>query len=203
MLSDGGTDIGVDTDHDGLCDRTEPSYHTDVADPDTDGDGYPDGVEVIDGDDPLAPTEPLRERVVFLSEDRDATAVLTVTQAVRAAGESYTGAFQTLTTRDLFGRDASAFFVGAAATLANPPESVFAIEGEQFIGVMGRTLLVFDVSFAFGAELPRSCASAYPFRYNIKRQDGRLVATTRYTLVVLPPGQTPAGAAWCELSRCF
>lgn len=203
MRTDGGTDIGVDTDRDGLCDRTEASYYTDPADPDTDDDGYPDGVEVIDGDDPLAPAEPLRERVVFLTESADATAMLTVTQAVRGAGESYTGAFQTLRTPDLYGREAAAFFVKALATLANPPDNVIAIDGEQFIGVMGRTLLVFDLSFAFGSELPRSCASAYPFRYNIKRQDGRLVSTTRYTLVVLPPGQTPASAPWCELAGCF
>jgi len=201
--TDANSGIGVDTDQDGLCDRTEPSYRTDPGDPDSDDDGYPDGIEVIDGDDPLVPSEPIRERVVFLTEDADATAGLTVTQAVRGAGESYTGAFQTLTTRDAFGRDASAFYDKALATLANPPDNVIAIDGEQFIGVTGRTLLVFDVSFAFGVELPRSCASAYPFRYNIKRQDGRFVSTTRYTLVVLPPGQTPASAAWCQLSACF
>ena len=201
--SDAGSDIGVDTDQDGLCDRTEPTYHTDPNDPDTDGDGYPDGIEVLDGDDPLAPSEPLRDRVVFLTESADATATLTVTLAVRGAGESYTGAFQSLRTRDAFGRQAAAFFVKAVATLANPPDNVIAIDGEQFIAVTGRTLLVYDLSFAFGAELPRSCASAYSFRYNIKRQDGRLVSTTRYTLVVLPPGATPVSAPWCQLAMCY
>lgn len=202
-LADASSDVGLDSDGDGLCDRTEPSYHTDPANPDSDADGYPDGVEVIDGDDPLAPAEPLRERVVFLTENADATATFTVTLAVRGEGESYTGAFQSLRTRDAFGREAGAFFEKALATIANPPDNVIAIDGEQFIAVTGRTLLVFELSFAFGDELPRSCAAAYPFRYNIKRQDGRLVSTVRYTLVVLPPGQTPSSAAWCQLSACF
>jgi len=200
---DAPSDIGLDTDQDGLCDRTEPSYHTDPLNPDSDGDGYPDGTEVIDGDDPSLPSEPIRDRIVFLTEAPDATATLTITQAVRAAGESYTGAFQSLTTRDAYGRQAGDLFVSASATVATPPDNVIAIDGEQFIGVNGRTLLVYELSFAFGDQIPRDCAAAYPFRYNIKRQDGRLVATTRYTLVVLPPGATPASAPWCVLAGCF
>ena len=44
----------VDTDLDGLTDQAEIQiYHTDPKNPDTDGDGYYDGAEVLAGTDPL------------------------------------------------------------------------------------------------------------------------------------------------------
>ena len=43
----------VDTDNDGLSDRMELNFHTDLNNPDTDGDGYKDGDEVKNGYDPL------------------------------------------------------------------------------------------------------------------------------------------------------
>lgn len=47
-------EIIVDSDLDGLTDKGEDQiYHTDPGNPDTDGDGYLDGVEVISGTDPL------------------------------------------------------------------------------------------------------------------------------------------------------
>jgi methionine sulfoxide reductase heme-binding subunit len=47
-------EIVVDSDLDGLTDKGEEQiYHTDPGNPDTDGDGYLDGVEVISGTDPL------------------------------------------------------------------------------------------------------------------------------------------------------
>lgn len=42
----------VDSDEDGLTDEEEAVYGTDLADPDTDGDGYTDGGEVAAGYDP-------------------------------------------------------------------------------------------------------------------------------------------------------
>ena len=44
-----------DSDLDGLTDDMEDHYGTDINNPDTDGDGYPDGDEVDNGYDPLVP----------------------------------------------------------------------------------------------------------------------------------------------------
>jgi hypothetical protein len=44
-----------DSDHDGLADIDEPIYSTDITNPDTDGDGLVDGLEVALGSDPLDP----------------------------------------------------------------------------------------------------------------------------------------------------
>jgi hypothetical protein len=43
----------VDTDGDGLSDRMELNFHTDITDPDTDHDGFTDGNEIKNGYDPL------------------------------------------------------------------------------------------------------------------------------------------------------
>jgi len=42
-----------DYDNDGLSDRMELNFHTDLTNPDTDGDGYLDGDEISGGYDPL------------------------------------------------------------------------------------------------------------------------------------------------------
>lgn len=48
----------VDTDHDGLTDRLEALFGTNVGNPDSDGDGYMDGQEVFAGYSPTS-TEPI------------------------------------------------------------------------------------------------------------------------------------------------
>ena len=50
----------VDLDHDGLSDALEKSFGTDPLNPDTDGDGYPDGTEVFAG---YSPTSTARVRL--------------------------------------------------------------------------------------------------------------------------------------------
>jgi methionine sulfoxide reductase heme-binding subunit len=51
---DYGGEVIVDSDLDGLTDKGEQQvYHTDPGNPDTDGDGYLDGVEIISGTDPV------------------------------------------------------------------------------------------------------------------------------------------------------
>lgn len=45
----------LDTDNDGLSDKMELNFHTNLTNPDTDGDGYKDGAEVDSGHDPLNP----------------------------------------------------------------------------------------------------------------------------------------------------
>lgn len=44
----------IDTDHDGLVDVQEQAFKTDINNPDSDGDGYVDGLEVRNGFDPLS-----------------------------------------------------------------------------------------------------------------------------------------------------
>ena len=63
--------------------------------------------------------------------------------------------------------------------------------------MVGETQLVYEVRFAFGANTPRLCTRAYPFRYQIKRSDGRLVYLGRFLLIVLPAGQRLDTAEWC------
>jgi len=48
-------DKSIDSDCDGLTNAEEKLYGTDPNNPDTDGDGYSDGVEVKSGYDPLKP----------------------------------------------------------------------------------------------------------------------------------------------------
>ena len=48
-------DVSIDSDCDGLTNAEEKLYGTDPNNPDTDGDGYSDGVEVQSGYDPLKP----------------------------------------------------------------------------------------------------------------------------------------------------
>jgi len=51
----GSSDVFHDRDQDGLTDEEEYMYGTDINNPDSDGDGYRDGVEVESGYDPLKP----------------------------------------------------------------------------------------------------------------------------------------------------
>ena len=47
--------MGDDTDFDGMTDEEEREFGTDPENPDTDGDGYLDGVEVLRGYNPNGP----------------------------------------------------------------------------------------------------------------------------------------------------
>lgn len=57
---DYGAGVPVDMDLDGLTDQGETqTYGTDPNNPDTDGDGFYDGTEVLRGTDPLNPVDPV------------------------------------------------------------------------------------------------------------------------------------------------
>lgn len=50
----GTSDEAFDTDKDGISDQLELTvWKTDPTNPDTDGDGFPDGVEILEGFNPL------------------------------------------------------------------------------------------------------------------------------------------------------
>jgi hypothetical protein len=188
-----------DSDGDGLCDRTEGMRGSDPLLVDSDGDGLSDRVEIDYGYEPSRSDIPNRSLLVFLNENSASSAQMGITYVARAEGQSYAGAFQALAVNDRLLLDARDYYAGSFAIGAMPPENVFEVREteEAFLHVMGRTLLVFEVRFAFAANLPRECARAYPWRYNIKRDDGAIVQTDEYLLVIVPEGQRAETAEWC------
>ncbi len=195
---DGSGGTPEDLDGDGLCNTTEMGEGTDPLNPDTDGDGFPDRAERTFGYDALDGALPDRSEVHLLRESADSTLQVAFEQVVSASDE-YGGAFDAIEVFDLADQDAATFYRGSVATFAEPPDNVAEIDetGESFLGVTGRTLLGFEVRFAFEDALPRGCIRGYPFRYTVKRADGVRVAIFRDLLLVLPPGATLETGGWC------
>lgn len=187
-----------DTDGDGLCNSTEISWGTDPNTADTDGDGLPDRVEVELGYEPTRTDSPGSDLLVRVAEVAGMTRV-PIAHVVRGDGESFAGSFQTLPVSDPEGLDASSFYAGSLAFGAEPRDNVFQIvpEDELFAGVIGQTQLVFEAFFEVRPNPPpRGCSRAYPWRYNIKREDGTLLLARRYVLIVEAQGADfcrPAG----------
>lgn len=203
---DGAPFEPIDTDGDGLCDETELSWGTDPTLPDTDGDGLTDRAERDFGFSPLEPGSPERDELVFLTETEAAATQLGIERLVRGEGQTFTAAFESLPVVDPIDIEAFDFLESSQAVGAVPMENVFEVRPEagQIVGVFGRTQLVYEVRFAFGTNIPRSCARAYPFRYQIKRDDGVLVYLSRFLLVILPRGERLDTADWCvPEGRCI
>ena len=202
---DGGTDPPdagrqfFDTDGDGLCDDTEIAWGTNPESRDSDLDGLTDRAERDFGYAPLEPDSPRRDIMVFMEEGAGSTAQFPIERVVRGMGEIYTGAFEPLWIANRLDYDAGTFLEAAIAVGAVPEDNVFEIvpEEQRFRGVFGRTQLVFEVRFEFGGAVERSCVTAFPFRYQIKREDGVLVGFGRYLLVLLPRGERLDTAEWC------
>lgn len=188
-----------DTDGDGLCDDSEISRGTDPLVSDTDGDGFTDFVEVMFGTDPMLSSSPDRDTVFLLRENPESSVQIPISRRISGGGEDYVGAFESLGRPDLAGATAADFYAGSVALFADPAENAAIVDGdaETIFGVVGRTLLGYEVRMAFGSNLPRSCIRAYQFRYNIKRSDGRLVGLERRLVVVLPTGDRLDSGEWC------
>lgn len=197
---DAGAPDDLDTDEDGLCDNTERAMGTDPEVPDTDSDGITDRVEVELGFRPTQAMSPERGILLFMEETELSTRQLTIPLEVNSDGQTYTGAFEALPVFDTLELTASDYLVNAQATTAMPEENVFRIEGpaQTFAGVFGRTTLIWDLGFAFSDNLPRACIRAYPFRYQVKRDDGFRVLVEDWLLVILPDGQRLDTAEWCR-----
>ncbi len=135
----------------------------------------------------------------ILQENPEASLQIPVEVTVSGSGEDYGGAFESVIVPDRGDQSAETFYLESLPTFAVPPENAAVIdeESETFRAVVGRTLLGFEVRFAYGSALGRECIRAYPFRYNVKRSDGRLVAVERKLLLILPRGQTLATGEWC------
>lgn len=189
----------LDSDGDGLCDDTEIMWGTDPMAADSDRDGLTDRAERDFGYAPLEADSPPRDILLFMEEREGGTAQFPIERVVRGEGETYTGAFEPLPVANRLDYDAATFLEAALAVGAVPAENVFEVRSEEqrFLGVFGRTQLVFELRFEFGSAIERSCVTAFPFRYQIKREDGVLVGFGRYLLVLLPSGERLDTAEWC------
>lgn len=193
-----------DLDNDGLCDFTEIDNGLDPEDNDSDGDGFPDGIEAYYGYDPHRPAEPERPTVLGLAATPGTRASIAVEVNVRAGGEDYVGSFDAVPAAGQL--DAAHYFLGARALGAEPAENAAAIEGdlERFRGVVGDTALRFELDFAIPLGDRGDCTAGYPFRYIVKRSDGVVVASRRFLLVAGDPGPLFEADGWCALPPpCF
>lgn len=193
-----------DTDQDGLCDEQEVARGLRVDDPDTDADGFSDLTEVSLGLDPLSRLSPPTDRVIFLRESAEGTARATMTITVDGEGDTYSGSFTAVSPAFSDGVDADEYFAGAGPVGATPTANVFEIDEstQAFVGVRGLTLLTYEIRFRFEGAA-RECQRAYPFQYTVKRDDGAIVASQRFTLVITPASGAADAAEWCGAEPCF
>jgi hypothetical protein len=190
----------LDSDGDGICDFNEIQRRTDPDDPDSDDDGFSDYVEAQNGTGPNDLTSPDRSIVVTMSEAFDGALELPLAFSVRGIGETFSGE---LVRVPIFladdGTEARTFFAGSHALAATPMENVRGgFEGTSFFGVIGRTLLTFDLRFE-QRQGARGCMRAYPFAYTVKTGEGSARGTTQRWLVIVPPGMSIGApdARWC------
>ncbi|MEO0322998.1 MAG: hypothetical protein AAF447_08570 [Myxococcota bacterium] len=191
---------GQDSDGDGLCDDYERVFRLDPNDPDTDGDDFPDYWETVIRDlDPFDRATPEIERVAFVRETPLGAAQVPVQLTVSGEGEDYTGAFESFQAVDEFNEDAGDYYAESLPVFAVPEENVGLLDAEResFRGVIGRTLLGFEVRLAFGGNTARRCHRVYHWRYNVKRSDGAAVASERFHLVVLAEGESLSSGDFC------
>lgn len=189
-----------DNDGDGLCNGTESTLGLDPDVADTDGDGYPDAVEYSVGTNARMLDSPARDAVVFLSGARDSVIDASVTFSVRGSGQTFVAAFATGTSfLPHPERDAFRYFAGARGIGAVPMENVIAIEGERFVGVRSRALLVYTITFRT-PENETDCMRMHPYIYQLQdTAEGRVYGQARRWLVVAPPGMAPGRGEWCAL----
>ncbi|MFN7699290.1 MAG: hypothetical protein ACK5U8_15425 [Deltaproteobacteria bacterium] len=190
----------LDSDGDGLCDLTELSRGTATENPDTDGDGFSDLVELLVVSDALMVDSPDRDQLVVLPTDRLATSSVSLTYAIRAEGGSFVGGFSARPLPLGDGTSANDHFLRATAVTATPLSSVSQIDGERFVGVVGRTLLSYQIDFEYRGDALVECMRVYPFGYQVKLEDGNIVGLQSRILLVAPRGMEPGNGVWCEVS---
>jgi len=194
-----------DEDGDGLCDVTEEQMATRLDAIDSDGDGIPDLPEVVFGYDAVNPDEPLEYELAFLPAIPGATTTFSVRSTVVGAGEPHGGAFEALASLDAARTTAQAFFAQGMAVSADPPDNVRGIEanGERFASVLGETRLSFELEFRYGLSEPVPCTQAFPFRYLVKSEIGRVLDIQAFLLIVGPAESGGDPESYCLPSTCF
>lgn len=189
-----------DYDQDGVCNETERGRGTAVDDPDTDGDLFPDLIELSFNYDPLAPAEPDRSRIHYMREQEGAGVQVLMQLMVDGEGRAYSVGLQSQPAYDELGTEAVDFFRGGGGIAAIPAQNAAEVDPNRgFVGVVGSTRLQFDLRFEYEAEtIPRFCIHAYPFQFLVKRDDGEIVAREQHLLVILPQSGGLEDSLWCE-----
>ena len=193
-----------DTDGDGLCDRTERERNLDLTNPDTDGDGFSDLAELQIYSDPLVIASPDRGTIVTLITDRLATNSTALSFTVRGEGGDYSGGFIARPRPFGMGEGAADFYLQTTAIGAAPLANVRGLSGPTFQGVVGRTLLTYEVTFQYGGDATIACMTAYPFNYQSKLDDVGAVGTQARILLTAPRNMEPGTGTWCTpVGGCF
>ena len=207
-LRDAGADAGLladDRDGDGLCDHTELQFGTDPRSADSDGDGLPDLIELANGFDPVGPQQPASDQVAWLQARGGAAIDFPVRTTVDGEGLGLSGYFESVPSIYSDGSSAQDFYGSTLAVSADPVDAVRSIDSEsaRFFSVLGHTRLGFSLHFAYTADAPAiDCARAYPFRYGIKSDDGKVVSERLYLLVVSSSASSPAATDYCVPFGC-
>lgn len=200
---DGGPSLRGDRDGDYLCDYRELEIGTDPDDPDTDGDGFPDGIEFIIASRNDNPASPDPASIDYLTEGEGNSIQASVSLVVNGEGEDYLGSFDD-GRGPLYRTESTAadFYAGATSTFVEPPDHAALVDSaaSAFRGVNGRSLLGFELRFEYSWPGYPDCVRLYPYRFDVKRTDGRIVESARRYLGVLGPGQTIESGPWCALA---
>lgn len=198
--SDGGLPPGVyDTDNDGLCDDTERARNLDANDPDSDGDGFPDGFEVGVGYDPKSAVSPAANEFVVLLESANSSVSTTASFRVDLDGLDISAGIQS-EDLELVDDSLSEYVTAVAAISAYPASNVAVIEADagRFRQVQGQTTLSIEARFRMPQASIESCTRLLPFRLIVKSNDGAIRGQERRALVISPTlGAYLDPATWC------
>jgi hypothetical protein len=193
-----------DRDHDGLCDDTEDELHSNADRLDTDGDGFPDALELIAGTDLRDPLEPAADHVAHLDagqRDLAFDVALTVDGEATAAR----GRFSSRNALDPLSRDASDFFTACSAVSAEPPESVRDVQPEKarFGTVLARARLRYRLLFSDPGDRASECVAALPFDFSADDELGHDLDRARYLLVFAATGTPQDPERFCRPVACL
>ncbi len=202
----GGVDAGEDRDHDGVCDSTERTIGSNPDELDSDHDGFPDAIELLNAFDPIDPNSPGVDQVAFMPAKNDASIELALRATVDGQGESFTGVLSSYPSIDAQKRSADDFLSGVVAVAAEPPENVHAVDAsaERFDAVVGHTRLSFRAGFHYTSNVDFPCAEGFAFAYALKSDQGKHVGSRDYMIVITPKdamGRDPK--SFCLPAACL
>jgi len=205
-------DPAGDADNDGLCNETETRVGSNPRLADSDSDGLLDSFEVAVGTDPRngrSPNDP--DRVPVTEGD---ASLVTVEHVLEWSGE---GEVLSAALQDglagVDGRVASSVVLGSVAAIeANPAAFVRDVNGPRFVGVLGRTVLRWRMSFTPQPVVDSpGCRRAYEALFSVRREGVDTVQLRRIVVMVNPaPDAPPPGPmvrvspeGLCLPERCF